>query len=152
MVDNDIPARCNCARLRRAARNVTRFYDACLAPAGLTANQFTLLGYLNQRGPLSMSRLAELLTMDRATMGHNLRPLQRDGLVTFEAGEEDRRLKIVRLSDEGRRRLTEARPHWNAAQETFESALGEASASEMRRMMDLVAAQELSAPVRETRP
>jgi hypothetical protein len=32
------PVRCNCARIRRAARKVTRFYDACLAPVGVTAS------------------------------------------------------------------------------------------------------------------
>jgi hypothetical protein len=76
------PVRCNCARIRRAARNVTRFYDACLAPVGITASRFTLLGYLEHQGPMRMGQLAELLAMDmdRATLGHNLRPLERDGL------------------------------------------------------------------------
>jgi len=76
------PVRCNCARIRRAARNVTRFYDACLAPVGITASRFTLVGYLKHQGPIRMGQLAELLAMDmdRATLGHNLRPLERDGL------------------------------------------------------------------------
>ena len=75
----DLPTLCNCARFRRASRTITRFYDNCLAPSGLGVNQFTLLGYLNSRGPMPMNRLAELLAMDRATIGHNVRPLERDG-------------------------------------------------------------------------
>jgi len=50
----DIPARCNCARIRRTARNITRSYDACMAPANVSANQFKLLGYLKHRGPMRM--------------------------------------------------------------------------------------------------
>jgi DNA-binding MarR family transcriptional regulator len=81
-----------------AARNVTRFYDACLAPVGITASQFTLLGYLKQQRPMRISRLAEILSMDRTTLGHNLRPLERDGLLEIVRSDEDRRARLASLS------------------------------------------------------
>ena len=36
--------------------------------------------------------------MDQSTIGQNLRPLQRDGLVTLERDEADRRSRLVKLT------------------------------------------------------
>ena len=142
----DVPARCNCAHIRRAARNVTRFYDSCLAPFGITINQFTTLEYLNDNGPLQMNDLAELLVMDRATLGHNLRPLLRDGLLSIEPDKKDRRARIVTITRTGLRHLEKVRPRWAQAQATFERAFGRSRAAEMRLMMDTAAEARLELP------
>jgi DNA-binding MarR family transcriptional regulator len=42
-------------------------------------------------GPMTMLQIASLMTMDRATIGHNVRPLERDGLVATKVSEKDRR-------------------------------------------------------------
>lgn len=133
------PVRCNCARIRRAARNITRFYDACLAPVGITASQFTLLGYLKHQGPMRMGELAELLAMDRATLGHNLRPLERDGLLEIIPSKEDRRARVAAITTAGLHRVKQGRPFWDHAQRAFERAFGAAKAADMRRMMDAAA-------------
>jgi DNA-binding MarR family transcriptional regulator len=142
----DIPARCYCAHIRRAARNVTRFYDSCLVPFGITINQFTTLEHLKDNGPLQMNELAELLVMDRATLGHNLRPLLRDGLLSIEPDKKDRRARIVTITRAGLRRLEKVRPRWEQAQATFESAFGRSRAAEMRLMMDAAAEARLELP------
>ncbi|MFX5756305.1 MarR family transcriptional regulator, partial [Acinetobacter baumannii] len=72
---------CNCFAVRKAARRMTQIYDAALAPSGVRVTQFMLLMALNKEGGLSVNRLAELMVMNRTTMGKNLRPLERDGLV-----------------------------------------------------------------------
>lgn len=137
----DLPALCNCARIRRASRTITRLYDKCLAPSGLGVNQFTLLGYLNSRNPMPMNRLAELLAMDRTTLGHNVRPLERDGLLELVQGEDDRRVRLAQITPSGRERLDAARPPWIAAQLAFEGAIGVEEAATIRRLMDAVADQ-----------
>jgi hypothetical protein len=134
-----LPVRSNCARIRRAARNVTRFYDACLAPVGITASRFTLLGYLKHQGPIRMGQLAEPFAMDidRATLGHNLRPLERDGLLEIrpsiaELGwRQSPRPGSIASSKGARSGITRKR--------AFERAFGAAKAVEMRRMMDAAA-------------
>jgi DNA-binding MarR family transcriptional regulator len=135
----DLPTLCNCARIRRASRTITRFYDNCLAPSGLGVNQFTLLGYLNSRGPMPMNRLAELLAMDRATIGHNVRPLERDGLLELIQGKDDRRVRLAAITTKGRERLDAARPLWTGAQRAFVGAVGVEEAATIRRLMDAVA-------------
>lgn len=125
---------CNCAAIRQAARRVTRLYDQALAPFGLRITQYPILLWLASAGPVTMSVLAERMVLDRATMGHNLRPLEAQGLVTLTAGR-DRRSRIVTLTEYGRRKLREARPAWNAAQRTFEDAFGRDNSAALRVTM-----------------
>lgn len=143
--DIDLPSRCNCARIRRAARSITRFYDQCLAEAGIRANQFTILGYLKHRGPLRMVVLSELLAMDRATIGHNLRPLERDGYLTISVDGTDRRARLVKITKSGLAKIAEARARWDAAQNSFETTFGSVEAARLRRMLDRVVDQDLTA-------
>src|SRR5882762_6774389 len=80
VIDKTANVTCNCAAIRQAARRVTRLYDQALAPAGLRITQYPILSWLAATGPVTMNVLAERLAMDRATLGHNLRPLQAQGL------------------------------------------------------------------------
>jgi len=125
---------CNCAAIRQAARRITRLYDQALAPAGLRITQYPILSWLATTGPATMSVLAERMVMDRATLGHNLRPLEAQGLVTLTAGE-DRRSRMVALTDAGRRKMTEARPGWKAAQNRFEAVFGAEDSAALRATM-----------------
>jgi DNA-binding MarR family transcriptional regulator len=129
---------CNCAMIRQAARRLTRFYDQALAPTGLRITQYPILVTLAVGGPVTMNLLAERMVMDRATLGHNLRPLEAQGLLTMTPGE-DRRSRIVALTETGRQRLRDARPAWNAAQRGFEAAFGPEDAAALRATMGRLA-------------
>ncbi|MBM7563895.1 MarR family winged helix-turn-helix transcriptional regulator [Paenibacillus sacheonensis] len=132
----DIPALCNATKLRRATRHLTRFYDACLAGTGLRVTQYAILGHLKRQGPKTMNELAELMAMDRATIGHNLRPLERDELVRIQVSETDRRARIVSITETGLERFLSGRSGWERAQAEFESKFGAEHAQSMRKMMD----------------
>ena len=142
--DRTLETPCNCAAIRQAARRVTRLYDQALAPTGLRITQYPVLTWLAIAGPMTMNVLAEHLAIDRATLGHNLRPLQDQGLVTLAPGE-DRRSRVVTLTDTGRRRLREARPAWRRAQQTFEAAFGPEAAAALRATMVRVARLDFDA-------
>jgi DNA-binding MarR family transcriptional regulator len=135
---------CNCAAIRQAARRVTRLYDQALAPSGLRITQYPVLSWLAAAGPMTMNVLAERLAMDRATLGHNLRPLEAQGLVALAEGE-DRRSRVVSLTDAGRRKLREARPAWHQAQQTFEAAFGPEDSAALRATMVRLARLDFSA-------
>jgi DNA-binding MarR family transcriptional regulator len=124
------PGICNNTALRKAARRLTRFYDACMAETGL-------------RATTTMAGLADLLSMDRATMGHNLRPLERDGLVTIQVGREDRREREVALSNAGAEVEAQSKPSWLKAQACFEKEFGKEDALAMRRLMVRIAQLDL---------
>ena len=143
--DPEPRSRCYCTTIRRAARHVTRFYDSCLADCGLRVTQYSILGSLKHHGPMTMLQLAHLLTMDRATIGHNLRPLERHGLVAIRKSEQDRRARIVSVTDAGLQRIARGKPGWDRAQAEFERLFGSAKLATLRRMMDQVVEQEFAA-------
>jgi DNA-binding MarR family transcriptional regulator len=143
VIDKVAETPCNCAAIRQAARRVTRLYDQALAPAGLRITQYPILTWLAIGGPMTMNVLAERVVLDRATLGHNLRPLEAQGLVTMRPGE-DKRSRVVALTDAGGRKLREARPAWNAAQKTFEAAFGPEDSAALRATMTRLARLDFS--------
>jgi DNA-binding MarR family transcriptional regulator len=139
------PAHCNCLALRQAARHLTQYYDQQLAAVGLRSTQYSILSRLDRVGPLGINALAALMVMDRTTLGRNILPLQRDGLLESRPSASDRRSKELALTASGRELLRRARKQWNAAQEGFESAFGAQQAATLRGMLGSVVGTELAA-------
>lgn len=134
---------CNNAAIRKASRRISRFYDAFMVETDLRATQYTLLSLLASQGALTMAAFAEMLSMDRATMGRNLRPLEREGLITISVSERDRRERNVSLSALGIEREVQGKILWLKAQAKFEETLGKDDALAMRRVMARVVGLEL---------
>lgn len=123
---------CNCLAIRQAARQVTQLYDTELAACGLRVTQYSVLSILDRVGPSSVQDLAAALVMDRSTLGHNLRPLEREGLIKLAVDKSDRRSRRLDLTAQGKAKLEESRPFWRSAQERFEASYGASSAKELR--------------------
>ncbi len=124
MAAESLPALpCACANLRRAARAVTRGYEAALKATGLTPTQHTLLQALELTGPSPQGALGELLAIDSTTLTRTLRPLERAGWVRAGSGEDRREVRWA-LTPRGRRRLERARPAWERAQARLRTQLG----------------------------
>ena len=137
---------CNCLALRAAARHVTQFYDQVLAPSGLRTTQFSILAKLKRNGPQTINALAADLVMDRTTLGRNILPLQRDGLIRIEASAADRRAKQLVLSKDGEQRLRAAAKFWYAAQARFDAVFGAKRAGDLRGEMTAVVASDFAGP------
>ena len=136
------PAACNCLALRQAARHVSQSYDALLAPSGLRTTQFSILARLRRQGPMTINALADELVMDRTTLGRNVLPLQRDGLVAIGPGKADRRSKEVRLTTAGLARFRAGQKGWDEAQARFEATFGVKRAKELRALLHEAATNE----------
>ena len=115
---------CTCLAVRQAARHVTQFYDRHLAPVGLRTTQFSILARLRRHGAMTINTLAEEMVMDRTTLGRNILPLERDGLISIKPGRTDRRSKELRLTDTGLERLRAGYQGWKDAQREFATAFG----------------------------
>lgn len=137
-----IGAECLCFRARRVSRVLTRLYDEALRPLGIQATQLTLLSAIAGPGPAgqSIGRLTEMLAMDPTTLSRNLRPLEKAGLAAVGRSEKDRRIRIIRLTADGERVLSDAMPLWRAAQSRVVEALGETEATDLRTRFDATAA------------
>jgi DNA-binding MarR family transcriptional regulator len=124
---------CNCFAIRSAARHVTQFYDQFLVPIGLRVTQFSILAKLKRMGPLTINALAKEMVMDRTTLGRNILPLERDGLIRIAAAASDRRAKELRLTKAGEKRLRDGLAAWSAAQARFEASFGAKRAADCAR-------------------
>jgi DNA-binding MarR family transcriptional regulator len=134
---------CNCLAIRQAARHITQFYDRFLASAGLRTTQFSILAKLRRLGPMTINALAADLVMDRTTLGRNVLPLERDGLVASEQGRTDRRSKELRLTEAGAERLRTAVAGWTEAQTRFEAVFGGKRTSKLRALLRAASASDL---------
>jgi DNA-binding MarR family transcriptional regulator len=126
---------CVCLAVRQAARHITQFYDRLLAPSGLRTTQFSLLAKLRRQGPMTINALAANMVMDRTTLGRNILPLERDGLIKIEPAG---RTKVMHLTKRGEKRLDVAFKRWAAAQKRFESIFGTAKVSDLRALLRAV--------------
>ena len=116
------PTPCLCNALRQADRAVSRLYDEELRGVGLRTTQYSLLRWLRHAGEVRQRDLGALTSLDETTLTRNLRPLIDAGWVALRPGE-DRREKLIRLTDAGAAKLHEARPAWERAQERLRSRL-----------------------------
>ena len=82
------------------------------------------------------------MVMDRTTLGRNIKPLERDGLVSIEPAQSDRRAKELRLTKTGEKQLEAGFEAWSRAQTGFESTFGPKHAAELRRVLRNVIATE----------
>jgi DNA-binding MarR family transcriptional regulator len=123
-IANQVPATCMGLHIRRASRIMTQVYDAALRPVGLVLNQFTLLVAIHLVESTPITRLAQELFTDQTTLTRNLKLLKKRGLVAIEPGE-DRRVKWVSLTTEGRAVLAQALPLWEQAQAEVLHHLGQ---------------------------
>lgn len=130
---------CNCLALRQAARQATQLYDRHLAPAGLRTTQFSVLVNLRRLGPMTINALAAQMVMDRTTLGRNVLPLEREGLIAIRQGETDKRRKELELTKAGAERLRRAVKLWADAQAEFESRFGAERSAALRAELREVA-------------
>lgn len=118
----DAAASCACLKARKAARAVTRAYDKALRPSGLRATQFSILGAASVSGGVPLGKLASMLGMERTTLTRNLQLIEREGLI--KVVNVDGRTRNVLLTEAGNRRLTQALPFWENAQNELRRKLG----------------------------
>ena len=115
---------CTNMKLRKATRLVTQAYDTEMQGAGIKSTQFTLLATLKVMGNPAITKLAEMMVMDRTTLSRNIKPLINKGLVT-NVSDEDQRVKQICLTAEGEALLSEGMPHWQKIQDSIVQRLGE---------------------------
>ncbi len=80
---------------RRATKEVARRY-------GLTGPQVTAIKLLEALGDLSLSALSERMSAKNSTITGIVDRMERDGLVTRERSDADRRVVLIGLTEHGR--------------------------------------------------
>lgn len=122
---SEVADSCTCFNLRKASRVVTQFFDQALQPSGLLVTQFTILVAISLSTPQTINQLAQVLAMDRTTLTRNLKPLEREGFIQVQPGQ-DQRTRVICLTDRGQAALAAALPLWEQAQAGMVEKLGKA--------------------------
>lgn len=130
---------CLCLHAQRAARALARRFDEVLKPVGLTNQQFSLLMALNRPAPPPMGPVADFLAMDRTTLTAALKPLERRGLVRMEPAANDRRARLLILTEEGKRSLATAVPVWRETHAAIEQQLESFDPNALRAALAIIA-------------
>jgi DNA-binding MarR family transcriptional regulator len=119
-----VNSQCCCFNLRKIVRAVTQYFDHHLESSGIRSTQFTLLVALSATKARTLSEIAKSLVMDRTTLTRNLKPLEKDGLITSKQAV-DKRSKGYALTALGQEMLYKALPLWQKAQDAMVNNLGE---------------------------
>lgn len=101
------------ARLRLSTARLARLLRQ-QAGTALSPSQHSALISVDLHGPLTLGRLAKLEQVAPPTITRVVAKLAEDGLVVRQADDTDRRVSLVRISAEGRRRLQHSRERRNA--------------------------------------
>lgn len=91
-----------------------------LQPIGLRPAQFMVLLELWEDDGLSQRALVERLDVEQATMANTLTRMERDGLISRHPDPDDKRARLIRLTDHAR---ALERPAKEAAQAQNDAAL-----------------------------
>lgn len=130
---------CACNKVRTAARLVSRAYDDALRPTGLRASQCAVLAAIAAQGngnnSMSITALAEAMSMDRSTLKRNVTPLETLGLLNVGA-EGWRRSRSLSITDKGKAALEAAVPLWEGAQKRLKKLLGSDGWSDVHSSLD----------------
>ena len=85
--------------LADASRLIRKLADRRLGAAGLTRAQWQALGNLRRIGPMTQAALAEIMEVETATIARLIDRLEAAGLIERKAEAQDRRVKLVTMTD-----------------------------------------------------
>jgi MarR family transcriptional regulator, transcriptional regulator for hemolysin len=117
------------------ARLLRTEFDRRVRRLGITRAQWLVLTRLHRRPGASLSELAEMMEVEKATAGRMIDRLVANGWVERRTARGDRRVKQVYLTDDAERVHKRI---WRVAEETVEAALADLSQRESRQLMDLL--------------
>lgn len=101
--------------LRKVTRTVNQFYDSKIRKSGVTVTQHTLLTIIKMTQPITITKLSDIAVMDRTTLARNLKLLEKKCLVKINPGQ-DRRKRLIGLTEAGQNTLKKSFPLWKNAQ------------------------------------
>jgi len=80
-----------------------------------------------------------MLAMDRTTLTAALKPLERRGLVEVTVDPDDKRGRLLALTDAGERLLARATPIWTRTHAELDARLADGGAELLRRNLRALA-------------
>ena len=128
-----IARNCVGVRLRLLNRVVTKLYDDALRPLGLKVSQLHILVVTAKLGVAQPQKVCDLFQLDASTLSRNVERMRARGCLEVVPGA-DARTQSIRLMPQGRRKLEQAFPAWEQAQQQAEELLGESGVALLAKL------------------
>jgi len=122
-------------RLRACYLTMHRRANALLLSVGITADQFMCLLFLRQNGEMIQNALVDQMSSDPNTVSSLLTLLERKGYVEKVISSQDRRARLVSLTQLGRQVLDKASAILDEHYLLIKSAMTEEEASNLNRLL-----------------
>lgn len=108
---------------------------------GLNLAEYRIISVLSESDALSIREIAEHTQLDKAHATRALTDLMGRGLVTRVIDEQDRRLRVVRLTPAGRKIVEATKPFTIERQSRLEQCLGAADLRVFDKALTLMTAE-----------
>jgi DNA-binding MarR family transcriptional regulator len=87
--------------IRRCNQTIAGMFAEFAAPYGVTQQQLATLHAVSEYPGLDQGEIAELIALDRSTIGTVVQKLVARGLLSVQTTSRDRRAKILTITDAG---------------------------------------------------
>lgn len=91
-----------CFPLYAASRSVVSLYTPWLKPLGLTYTQYIAFMVLWEKDGITVGELCDRLMLDNGTLSPLLKKMEQAGYIERKRSNEDDRVVLISLTDEGR--------------------------------------------------
>lgn len=141
----DVPYPCACTSVRRAARVLTRTYDASLASSGMNITQFAVMRAIRRHPDEPLTRVAEDLAMDKTSLYRELTNAQRKKWITIRKDVDGRSRNAV-ITEKGQNAMAKVDPDWANIQTGVVDRFGrekwKAFTAELKRLTECADAEK----------
>lgn len=124
--------------LSLAARLQERRLEDRLRLLGLNRTTWCILLAIANENLTQPSDIATFVGIDRTATSRALRGMEEDGLVARSSGREDRRTRMITLTDKGRQAVAKATPHARENGALMAELMSEDEHRELLRLLDVV--------------
>ncbi len=98
-----------CFPLYAAARKITGLYTPYLKPLGITYTQYIMFLVLWEKDGITVGELCKRLRLDTGTVTPMLKNTEKQGLIRRTRSEDDERVVVISLSEDGKDLYKKAR-------------------------------------------
>jgi MarR family transcriptional regulator for hemolysin len=122
------------------AKAVRESFERSLAEAGGSLGTWIVLNAISDEGFISQKALAGRFRVDGATITHHVDRAEARGLVRRQVDPQDRRVRRLELTADGKRLYRRLVAVARAAEETLFAGLDERDIAELRRCLETIQA------------
>ena len=108
---------------RRAANALTAYYDRAMSELDITTNQFSIMIHIRTAKEIKIVDLAKKLKLEKSTLTRTLAPLIEQEYIHSRRGENRKEI-ILKLTDKGQEKMSQAFPVWCELQKEVIDFLG----------------------------